>query len=411
MKKVFVTDGNLRSTLAAVRSLGRTGAWIGVGETVPRSLAAASRYCRESLVYPSPYGVPETFQEFLIEKLPKMGYTHLLATSDLTVQLVAPLAQVLEKKIVVMTGSAEALHRVQDKAAMVEDAPRVGIAVPRTIVPHSRTELLQFAEEVGFPVVVKPRRSRQLIRGQWRTGAVRYAWTPEDLVEIYDNCPVPGPLVQERVKGEGRGVFLLMWNGEVKAAFSHRRLREKPPWGGTSVLSESIPLDETLARNAAELLRRAHWQGPAMVECKVDEHTGEAKLMEVNGRYWGSLQLALDAGVDFPKLHLALASGENTPALTEYRSGVKCRWLLGDLDALVSLWRATPRQQQLYARSLSRGHAFMEFLKFAGPGLHYDVTSLADPAPGWYELRGYLTENLQLAACAMRHDCGRATTL
>ncbi|MDR3764895.1 MAG: ATP-grasp domain-containing protein [Acidobacteriota bacterium] len=411
MPRVFVTDGNLRSTLAAVRSMGRAGAWVGVGETAPRSLAGASRYCRERIVYPSPYNAPEAFQAFLLQRLPAMGYTHLLATSDVTVQLAAPLKPQLEGRVTVMSASAEALEQVQNKAVMLEEAYRAGIGVPRTITGCGRAELLQFAEEVGFPLVVKPRRSRELAFGHWRTGAVRYAWTPDELIELYDKCPVPEPLVQERVIGEGRGVFLLMWNGEVKAAFSHRRLREKPPWGGVSVLSESVPLDEELARLAADLLRRMKWQGPAMVECKVDGLTGEPKLMEVNGRYWGSLQLALDAGVDFPALHLALASGAKVESKIHSREGVKCRWLLGDLDALVSRWRATPRQKQLMVRPASRMRSLLEFLQFVAPGLHYDVMSWRDPAPAWFELRGYLSENLHLAARAAGFSRARAESL
>ena len=39
-----------------------------------------------------------------------------------------------------------------------------------------------------------------------------------------------------------------------------------------------------------------------MVEFKLDARDGVAKLMEINGRFWGSLQLAVDAGVDFPAI-------------------------------------------------------------------------------------------------------------
>ena len=57
--------------------------------------------------------------------------------------------------------------------------------------------------------------------------------------------------------------------------------------------------------------------------------------MEVNGRFWGSLQLAIDAGMNFPLLFYRLAIGEDVPSQFDYKAGVRSRWLLGDLDQLL----------------------------------------------------------------------------
>ncbi len=50
-----------------------------------------------------------------------------------------------------------------------------------------------------------------------------------------------------------------------------------------------------------------------MVEFKADARTGTPYLMEINGRFWGSLQLAIDAGVDFPAILVAAALGAPIP--------------------------------------------------------------------------------------------------
>ena len=84
------------------------------------------------------------------------------------------------------------------------------------------------------------------------------------------------------------------------AFFAHKRLRERPPWGGVSVLSESAEPDPRLKALARQLLDDACWHGVAMVEFKVAPD-GTPYLMEINTRFWGSLQLAIDAGVDFPR--------------------------------------------------------------------------------------------------------------
>ena len=93
-----------------------------------------------------------------------------------------------------------------------------------------------------------------------------------------------------------------------------------------------IVIPETQSPEKMELLRALGWEGVAMVEYKRDVHSGEHVLMEVNGRFWGSLQLAIDAGVDFPSLLARVALGEKPAPVTRYRLGVRTRWTLGDLD-------------------------------------------------------------------------------
>lgn len=133
-----------------------------------------------------------------------------------------------------------------------------------------------------------------------------------------------------------------------------------------------------------------------MVEYKMDVRDGKPKLMEINARYWGSLQLAIAAGVDFPLLHYRFAQGEDPPAQLNYRTGVRCRWLLGDLDALVTRLRVPEEKRCLLRDTGSRLRACVEFLRFRGRDLHYDVLSADDSQPGWLEGEQYLQENISI---------------
>src|SRR5438034_1096161 len=141
-------------------------------------------------------------------------------------------------------------------------------------------------------------------------------------------------LLQRLVSGDGEGFFALRWRGRTVAMFAHRRLREKPPTGGVSVYRESIPLEQRLVGPGLRLLEALDWSGVAMIECKRDLATGREMVMEVNGRFWGSLQLAIDAGIDFPALLVRCAAGETVPQTGDYRVGVRSRWFWGDVDPL-----------------------------------------------------------------------------
>jgi predicted ATP-grasp superfamily ATP-dependent carboligase len=172
-------------------------------------------------------------------------------------------------------------------------------------------------------------------------------------------------------------------HGTPIAFFSHRRLREKPPWGGVSVLSESTPLDPILLTHARALLDAVTWHGIAMVEFKVADD-GTPYLMEINTRFWGSLQLATDAGVDFPWLLYNLACGTPIAPVSGYKTGCRLRWILGDLDSLYLTLQ--DNRIPLQAKMVAVGR----FLLPSPFRTRHETNRWADLGPFWWELRDYV---------------------
>jgi predicted ATP-grasp superfamily ATP-dependent carboligase len=141
-------------------------------------------------------------------------------------------------------------------------------------------------------------------------------------------------LIQERIPSHGvaRGVSLLMnQDGECIASFAHQRIRQYPIHGGPSTDRQSID-DPNLVKQSIALLKSLSWQGIAMVEWKVDPRDGIPKLMEINPRFWGSLELAIRSGVDFPSLYVQAALGHPLKSIHSYQIGTRCRWIIpGDI--------------------------------------------------------------------------------
>lgn len=178
------------------------------------------------------------------------------------------------------------------------------------------------------------------------------------------------------------GIFLLLWDGELLAHFGHRRIREKPPTGGVSVLRESVPVESELLAAATNLLRGLGWRGVAMVELKVDAASGRPYVLEVNGRFWGSLQLAWDAGVDFPRLLVDAALGRPLEPLKTYRPGVRSRWLWGDTDHLfIRLKNGADPCNGLGSRIWSAGRALGAYMAAFRPGTKCEILRVRDPGP------------------------------
>jgi len=389
---VFVTDGDQRPALAIVRTLGRRGLRVMAGEEGPASLASTSKYCARHVTYPSPYRDRRAFDQFLADFVVREHVDVVMPVTDVTTRAVCANQARLERHCALAVPPFGAFELVTNKARLLEYAASCGVPIPRTHVVDGAPRLPDVLERIVYPVVVKPVQSRVPTEHGWEAGGVHYAHGRAQLEELYQDHDVFSrhtSLIQERIVGPGVGVFVLFDRGTLVADFAHRRLREKPPAGGASVLSESAAVDARLRDHAIRLLGPIGWHGVAMIEYKQDQTSGDFFLMEINGRFWGSLQLAIDAGVDFPFLAWQLATGQRPEAQRPYAVGVKNRWLCGDIDHLLMRLFRSEQSLHLPAGTPSKWRALADFLKFAEPGLHYDVTTRDDVRPWLYELRQY----------------------
>jgi predicted ATP-grasp superfamily ATP-dependent carboligase len=384
--KALVTDGDERPALAVTRSLGRRGISVIVGEERRGSLASASRYCSGQVTYPSAYRDPEQFASFVRDFVRREQIDVIVPVTDVTTHAVAKHRDAISAHAACAVPPLDAFELMTDKHRLLQQAARCGVAIPRTHFVNGAAALDRVLADVVYPAVVKPARSRIPTKDGWLAASVVYARDRDALVRLYAETPYLShypSLIQERIAGRGTGVFVLCDHGRIVAAFAHRRLREKPPSGGASVLCESIAVDPSLRAQAARLLAPIGWHGVAMLEYKQDR-AGRSFLMEVNGRFWGSLQLAIDAGVDFPSLAWQLALGQRVDVPSRYEIGVRNRWLLGDLDHLLRRLRDT--DSVLTQGMPSRLRAVVDFLT---PQRRDEIFRVDDPRPAGRELWSY----------------------
>lgn len=360
---VFITDGHWRKTLAAVRALGRTGADVTVGESTRLATAAFSRYCRHVVVYPSPLTRPGAFVSHLERSLARRPYRMLLPMEDETLDIVTRHREVFDRHTFIPAVANATLRLARRKDKILSLAAALGIPTPRTWQVETLEQLDVLKDRLPYPVVIKPR------QGAGAEG-VAYPRDAAEFVQTYRRThrTHPFPLVQERIPAEGPGYgasFLMDAGGRVKAAFVHRRLREYPVSGGASTLRESVRYD-AVREMGETLLKALNWFGVAMVEFKLDPRDNTPKLMEINPRFWGSLALAVAAGVNFPHLLLRLARGEDFRPVETYQLGKRCRWMLpGDLLHFLH----NPQRSRLQP-------SFFDFRDTT-----FDILSVQDPLP------------------------------
>jgi predicted ATP-grasp superfamily ATP-dependent carboligase len=258
--------------------------------------------------------------------------------------------------------------KLHDKGKLSEVAEELNIPIPKTYNITSFEEIEKVSHKLDFPVVIK-------LKNSTSSKGIEYVYSQKEFISKYKETVsklkldlVDYPLVQEYIPGEGYGVSLLMNHGDLRAIFTHRRLREYPITGGPSTLRESVRHPE-MEKIAIKLMKYFDWHGVAMVEFKLNRYTNKPVLIEVNPRFWGSLNQAIYSGVDFPFLLYKMAIEGDVKPVLEYKVGVKTRILMNDFRSILSQLKYSNNRTQTIKETLKTG------------GIHDDIISYADPLP------------------------------
>lgn len=212
--------------------------------------------------------------------------------------------------------SEASLDTALDKRRTLEVAARLGVRVPQGVLVTSADEV---AEPIAWPVVVKPNHSKVVTRAQTLSFQPQICADTRALHKALEEfLPFTPVLVQEYFRGHGVGVEALFEYGLPRWLFAHRRLHEWPITGGASSYRRAIAVPPMLEHATLDLLGELAWHGVAMVEFKLADD-GDYRLMEINPRLWGSLPLAVAAGVNFPLGLLHLATGQSPGPQPKYR--------------------------------------------------------------------------------------------
>lgn len=379
--KVLVLDGGQPASLTIVRSLGRRKVEVVVGEPGGPSLAAKSRYASRSLTYPDPIEDPEGFVETIAKLAEQERFALIIPVTEDTLQPLAPVRERIEVWSPLAIAPNEALDVVMNKERTFELAKELGVPIPEGVLVERMGDLGAAAKGMSFPLVLKPSRSIADSGESRARMKVAYAHDPNGLQSYAKEMLAVGPFVlQSYFRGAGVGIELLADHGEVVYAFQHKRLHELPLTGGGSCLRESVEIRPALLEYSKKLIRALSWHGVAMVEFKLDEATGEAMLMEINGRFWGSLPLAVAAGADFPFFLYRLYTAGERPRAEPAKTGVVCRKLSDDVYWYVQV--AKPTQDDPLIEWPTKKQMLGDLAKALSPKHHFDVQTIRDPVPG-----------------------------
>jgi len=341
----------------------------------PSTPRIPSRAICESRVVPQPDVDQSEFVKQLRRFMQERGHDMLVPTDDCMLRAVVDNYDEFADLVHIGCPPPAIARGVLDKTATLAVAQRCGIRTPRTALVSRSSELHDLVGSFSFPWILKPAQKETRVE---ELKSCKLA----SVDEIATRFPLergftPPMLVQEYCAGTGVGVEMLLDHGECVAVFQHRRLKELPYTGGFSVIAVAEAPDPSLIESSLALLQAMQWDGIAMVEYKVNSD-GQAVLMEVNGRYWGTIALAISAGIDFPLYDWQLVHGERPEIPRGYAVGTKWRWTVGYLHRLydlLDLARGSTTAREVLCQDLR------ELVEDFGPSVSDPMVRLSDPMP------------------------------
>lgn len=399
-RSVLVLDADQASALAIVRSLGRRGVSIEIASAEEAPITSYSRYTTRCHRYPDPLRDEAGFIGWITKIQSEARHALIIPVTERTIVPMARQHDRLDLEHIAMA-PITALEQVLDKSKTLALAESLGLSTPRSVTIQSLADLDANTAIPDYPIVVKPMRSVGQEGVQRIQLTVSYAHDRTELeAQVRHALRFGEVLLQEYFRGDGVGIELIADHGRVRYAFQHRRLHEVPLTGGGSSLRISETVTPALLSASEQLIQALGWHGVAMVEFKYAPATGEYRLIEINGRFWGSLPLAIAAGADFPAMLLDLYARGNIDNVAPARIGTICRNLRRDLDWLEHVVRkaAPPR----LVRLPSTTEVLRDLLLVFSPRHRFDVQSFGDPKPGIVDLGRIARHHWQRIVSALR---------
>ena len=379
--RILVLDGDERAALAVTRSLIAAGFGVTVVAAHRRSLAGVSRGATGRVRRNDPLRAPAEYVREVARLAAECGAALLVPVTDASADAVLTFRHLLPVGVQIPFAPRERYEAASDKVHVHELALAAGIGIEESVIVTGPDAPVPTDASL-YPAYVKPHRS-VVGEGFKQKTVVRRAENASACAAILKELhPAAFPvLVQRSVRGPGEGIFVARWKGVTIARFAHRRLREKPPAGGVSVFRESIALDPVVASACDRLLDALDWNGVAMIEGKRDVERGGWRVMEINGRFWGSLQLAVDSGVDFPAILARAVLDGVLSAPPTWREGVRLRWEWGDVDHLLIRLRRSAATLGLPPDAPTKLGAVAAFLSHRFGRDRLEVFRWNDPLP------------------------------
>ncbi len=380
---VLVLGEDTRSFLSVIRSLGHTGYSVHVVCYDKTSPALVSKYIKSAKFYNYQAYSADEWLENVISLVDKYQFDLIIPCDERAIYPLWSAKARLPEHTKLAIANQKGLDTLFDKWETKKAAISCHVPVAKgNIVDISTVSYADLLGQFGSRFVVKPLQSFEETK-LYQRQKVAIIRSEDEYLEYQKRNSTEQPyLIEEFFAGKGEGLSVLSIEGEVYAAFAHVRVAE-PKSGGGSSYRKSIPLDNELLEATKAICKHSKLTGVAMFEFRRNQSTREWILVEVNARFWGSLPLAVFAGVDFPKLYadyLVFGSKPESPIVT-YRNDVYARTLIADLYEIKREFEISREEEGKLSAFVKLVFRLLQILRVVSPVETIDSFSIKDLRP------------------------------
>ncbi len=358
--RVLITYAWWRASYVVLKSLSGEGCEVYVADYSSSAMCRFSRLSKKFIKIPSSADTGEKFVNYIIGVIKKYRID-LYIPMNTEVLPVAKYIHRFPESVRISLTDYENIRKANNKYSAYLLARKLGVPVPRTVMIRSPEDLSK-AEQTGIPAVLKCLEKQAGIGIKFIDRKTQLERSYLTLASLYK-----GPFIlQEKVPGESYGVSCLYEKGKPVAVFTHKAIIEQYIRGGPSTRRVSVKMP-MLEECAYKILNSMNWHGIAMLEFLYDEASGKFNFIEINPRFWGSLNLPYISGVNFPYLlHMVAAGREISLIKGDYPEGIISTWIFGDIYSFfIQLLKGKARKDFIF-----------KFLKFRTDG--FDVLNVKD---------------------------------
>lgn len=384
---VLVLGEDTRSFLSVIRSLGEAGYLIHVVCYDKKSPSLKSKYIETVQYYNYQAFTHDEWLDNVIALIERYQFDLVVPCDERAIYPLWSAKDKLPAQTKLAITNQEVLDTLFDKWETKQIAIACEIPVARGEKLHlSELSYTEIERIFGKRFVIKPLQSFEQTKLDQRQ-KVAIIDSEEDYLAYKKNIlPDQAYLVEDFFTGKGEGLSVFSIEGKVYAAFAHVRVAE-PKQGGGSSYRKSIALDAELLKATEAICAHTKLTGVAMFEYRRNLSTNEWILVEVNARFWGSLPLAVFAGVDFPALYVDYLVKDIIPnPVMKYRSDVYARALISDIYEIKREYEIRRIDSGAFDAFLSLNKRFLQIFRVVGPKEIIDSISLKDPKPFYSEV-------------------------
>lgn len=356
---VAVLDADGPPGVAFIRSLGARGVRV---VAYGASKGAAGRWSRSTAAFETSPGVhdAERYLDWLTAQMAEGTIVHVAPTSDYTVYAAAIARRRAGVEVPPGGVSLEAAWACLHKPTFDGVAADVGFAPVPGALPTSLDDALDAAEQLGYPLVIKPRTHVGV--GLGRGAIVRdadelatcfaaVAIDPAHIEALALDPDLGWPMMQRFIASDRLEIVSVSGCLGVDGAPKHvghtSKLAQWPPGLGIGSLFEARPA-ERHTDLALRLVERALGTGLFELELAIDRITDSAWPIDLNPRAYGQVALEIARGNDLPGAWYELATGAvlDAPTVRDPLPEVWVSAMAHHPGALVGLLRGPNRRAE-----------------------------------------------------------------